>query len=66
MQPFWGQLLRVNGEELVRQSVAEIERIKQRQSEIICVIAQSKARVADTREILRRMDAALARLNIKL
>ncbi len=59
-------LLPMEGEELFRQSAADVERMKQREYEIRRVIAQSSARVAETREILSRMDVALARLNIKL
>jgi hypothetical protein len=51
---------------LVRESNDGIQRVRQRQADIDRAIAGSKARLADTRDLLLRMDAALARLNIKL
>ncbi len=66
MQQFRPPLFRKDTEEIIRESLGDLERLQRRQAEIQCVVAQSKARLADTREILTRMDAALSRLNIKL
>ena len=66
MQPVRPPLLRKDTEDLVRESIDSIQRLKQRQDGIYRAIAGSKARLADTRDLLQRMDVALARLNIKL
>ncbi len=65
MRSFHPPLLRKDTEEIVRESIAHLNHLRRRQDAINLAIAESRAGLADTRAILQRIDAALARFNTR-
>lgn len=63
MQPFRPPLLRKDTADIVRETLGEIERLERGHAEIEQTILQSRARLAETRETLTRLDAAIGRFN---
>lgn len=63
MQPFRPLFLRKDSRDIVREMRADMDRLNERKAEIARAIIESRARLADTREILKRIDAALVRFN---
>jgi hypothetical protein len=63
MRPFRPPLLREDARYYIREARAETERVERCHAEIKRAILESQARLAETREILVLIDAALARFN---
>lgn len=63
MQPFRSSLLREETRSHISETRADIEWLERCHADIKRAILKSRARLAETREILMRIDTAIARFN---
>lgn len=63
MQSFRAPFLYWRQAHIVRETLADMGLLEQRHAEIRRAIIENRARLAGTRDILQRIDAALARFN---